>query len=264
MKYCPTCETRYDEEILRFCMKDGTPLVDEDEPKFVEMPSESFESPIDEDDPGEVTVIRKNIPVPPPPPSFDEEESFTEREASKPRIVVPMASEPAPRMQPAVQYQQPSKPNTFKVVVLTIIGTVSLLALGALGLWAFMRGTAETSNVNANANNANVNTNVNTNLGVDFNFNTNANFNTNSRTNSNVNVNSNTNTKTPTPTPTATPSPRPTDSPDATPSPTPTATRTPIPTPSPTTIIIRPGGSPTPRTTPRPATSLTPNRPGNN
>ena len=27
MKYCPTCNTRYDEEILRFCMKDGTPLV---------------------------------------------------------------------------------------------------------------------------------------------------------------------------------------------------------------------------------------------
>ena len=66
MKYCPTCETRYDEEILRFCMKDGTPLVNEDEPKFTEMPSESFDVPDVEDDPGEVTVIRKNVPVPPP------------------------------------------------------------------------------------------------------------------------------------------------------------------------------------------------------
>ena len=66
MKYCPTCETRYDEDILRFCMKDGTPLIDEAEPKFTEMPSASVE-PID-DDPGEVTVIRRKgeIPIPPP------------------------------------------------------------------------------------------------------------------------------------------------------------------------------------------------------
>lgn len=262
MKYCPTCETRYDEEILRFCMKDGTPLVDEDEPKFVEMPSESFESQIDDDDPGEVTIIRKNIPVPPPPP---EDEFFTEPETSKPRIVVPMAADPVPRPRPAAQYQQPARPNTLKVVVLTIIGTVSLLALGALGLWAFMRGTNDNANNgNINANIANMNTNVNTNLGVDFNFNTNANFNTNSRVNSNVNTNTNTNTRTPTPTPTATPTPRPTESPVDTPTPSPTATRTPLPTPSPTTIIIRPGGSPTPRATPRQPSSPTPNRPGNN
>ena len=39
MKYCPTCETRYDEDILRFCMKDGTPLLDEAEPNFIEMPA---------------------------------------------------------------------------------------------------------------------------------------------------------------------------------------------------------------------------------
>jgi hypothetical protein len=70
MKYCPTCETRYDEDILRFCMKDGTPLLDEAEPNFIEMPSENLEAPAvevpDEDDPSEHTVIRRNIPVPPP------------------------------------------------------------------------------------------------------------------------------------------------------------------------------------------------------
>ena len=54
MKYCPTCETRYDEDILRFCMKDGTPLLDEAEPNFVEMPSESLDvAEVDPDDPSE-------------------------------------------------------------------------------------------------------------------------------------------------------------------------------------------------------------------
>ena len=76
MKYCPTCETRYDEEILRFCMKDGTPLLEEEEPKFVAMPSESLDESL-EDDAGDVTVVRRNIPVPP------------EQESSRPRIIVP-------------------------------------------------------------------------------------------------------------------------------------------------------------------------------
>ena len=59
MKYCPTCKTRYDEEILRFCMKDGTPLVEEEEPNFVEMPSEGMKDlkMMMQD---EVTIIRKN------------------------------------------------------------------------------------------------------------------------------------------------------------------------------------------------------------
>jgi hypothetical protein len=217
MKYCPTCETRYDEEILRFCMKDGTPLVNEDEPKFTEMPSESFDVPEVEDDPGEVTVIRKNIPVPPPPPA--DEDEFLPREEPKPRIVVPMASEPV-RPRPTPQYQAPPKSNTLKVVVLTVIGTVSLLALGALGLWAFMRGTGSAANSNANNANVNANTdlNVNTNTGVNFNFNTNVN--SNLTTGVNTNANANLRTPTPSPTPTATPTasptatPRPSESPE--------------------------------------------------
>src|SRR5688572_7105402 len=80
MKYCPTCEARYDEEILRFCMKDGTPLLDVEEPQFVAMPSESVDEVV-EDDPGDVTVVRRNIPVPPDP------------QEDRPRIVVPTYEE---------------------------------------------------------------------------------------------------------------------------------------------------------------------------
>lgn len=161
MKYCPSCETRYDEEILRFCMKDGTPLIEEGEPKFTEMPSESLE-----DDPGEVTIIRRKGEVPIPPPVMDEagelqppdpeplpeEPVFRPKEVEAPRIVVPMQQPQVaqPRVVHQQQYQQPQKSNTLLVAVLTAFGTVVLLALGAGVVWFFMRDTSSNSNVNTN------------------------------------------------------------------------------------------------------------------
>lgn len=238
MKYCPTCKTRYDEEILRFCMKDGTPLLDEEEPKFVAMPSESM-GDVNDDDPGDVTVVRRNIQVPP------------ESEPGRPRIVVPTYEE-AKRQEAGarrIPYQAPPRQNTAKVVVLTILGTLAAIGVIGAGIW-FLRGdSAVNSNANVNMN-ANVNVNANTNLGIDTNFNFNLNSNFNSNTN--VNSNSNANVKTPTPTPTRTPSPTPSPTPDDEESPTPT--RTPVPTPQPT--IIRPGVSPTPRPLSTPSRNL--------
>jgi len=83
MKFCPTCETQYDEEILRFCTKDGTPLVDENQPNFTEMPSESFEA--SEADLGEETIVRYKppkdiLPEPDPQPEIERSEA--------PRIVI--------------------------------------------------------------------------------------------------------------------------------------------------------------------------------
>ena len=229
MKYCPTCNTRYDEEILRFCMKDGTPLLEEEEPKFSEMPSESLDEPAD-DEAGDVTVVRRNIPVPPEP------------ERERPRIVVPTYEES--REQPrarVVPQNLPRKSNTAKIVVLTILGTLAVLGVAAAGVFMLRRGNSADSNLNANVN-TNANVNANTNLGIDtnFNFNLNANFNSNTNANTNVNANVKTPTPTPKPSPSATPSPTPDD--DDT---TPTPTRSPLPTPQPT--IIRPGSSPTPR-----------------
>lgn len=224
-------------------MKDGTPLLEEEEPNFITMPSESIEENIEEDDPGEVTVIRRNPVVPPPPPTPDDDMVFEQKAAPSQRIVVPTFEEQVSRQARALPYQAPPKTNIFKVVVLTIVGTVAVLAVGFGGLLMLQRDNANNSNVNTNANLANVNTNLNTNLGIDanFNFNTSANFNTNVNTNTNANV------KTPTPTPKPSPSVTPTASPTPTPDEnanTPSPTRTPIPTPSP--IVIRPG-SPTPR-----------------
>jgi len=245
MKYCPTCETKYDEDILRFCMKDGTPLVDEEEPNFIAMPSESLESV--EDDPSEVTIVRKSTPIPPPAA----EPVFTPREQPGERIVVPTFDEPKRAAATAYRPTEPPRSNTLKVVVLTIFGTLFVLTLGALGFWGLQKlsgsNSNTNSNMNANVNLANENTNVNTNLGMDgnFNFNSVANF---DEDNSNHNTNSNSKTPTPTPSPTPRPSPSPTvtperddddDTPPPTPLPVPTRPlRTPLPTPTP--IIIRP------------------------
>ncbi len=244
MKYCPTCETRYDEEILRFCMKDGTPLLEEEEPHFVAMPSESLGEEVD-DDAGEVTVVRRNVPVPEPDPE-------------RPRIVVPTyeeAREQQARARVAPPYRPPTKSNTAKVVILTILGTLAVIGVAAMGLWLLQRDRSADSNLNANIDaNANANINANTNLGIDtnFNFNLNANFNSGPNLNTNVNVNANLKTPTPTPKPTPSATPAPTPDDDATPAPTPS--RTPIPTPEPT--IIRPGSSPTPRSVSTPNRNL--------
>lgn len=253
MKFCPKCEARYEEEILRFCMKDGTPLVSEEEPSFIEMPSGSIEGSGEDDDAGEITVIRRESAVPKPPPVIDEDFSFTPPRPSSPRIVVPMTPEAnipqRPRAVP--QYQPAPKPNTLKVVILTMFGTTTLLALGAGGFWFLQKDAAFNSNSNANANNVNVNMAVNTNLGAGsgFDFNTNANFAANS------NANANPATPTPTPKPSATPTP--TETPEAN-----TAAKTPSPTPSgspagtplslPSPVIIRPGPPPVPRPSPTP------------
>lgn len=261
MKYCPTCETRYDEDILRFCMKDGTPLIDEAEPKFTEMPSESAEL---DDDPGEVTIVRKKGEIPIPPPEMDEEGAFMPpepeyrpqepvfrpKQEQAPRIVVPMET-PAQHARVIPPYQPPPKSNTAKVVVLTIFGTITLLAVGALGFWAISRGLSSNGNSNANNANVNANVNINTNLGFDANFN----FNTGTF-NSSVNSNVNANVKSPTP------------SPKPSPSPSPSATATPDddvdqPTPTPRPSASVPTMMPTNRPSPTPPRMLPANRPSN-
>ncbi|MFL6468189.1 MAG: hypothetical protein ACJ72Z_09565 [Pyrinomonadaceae bacterium] len=262
MKYCPTCKTRYDEEILRFCMKDGTPLIEEGEPKFTEMPSASVEQ---EDDPGEVTIIRKKGEIPRPPPEMDEEGGFVPpepeyrpeepvfrpKQEQAPRIVVPMDQ---PRVHASViPPQQQPKSNTVKIVFLTIFGTLALLVVGALGFWAISRGLSDNGSMNANANNANANVNINTNLGFDSNFNFNG---SNSLFNANTTTNTNANVKSPTP------SPKPSPSPSPSPSATPEDDETPTPTPRPSGSV--PSMLPMNRPSPTPPRMLPANRPPSN
>ncbi len=208
MKFCPTCRTRYDEEILRFCTKDGTPLIEEKLPNFTELPSESVAGDEDEE-----TIVRRKPAVFPP-------NSPAEKPHSSPRIVIPTSEEktPLPPIQQQVRtnptvYQAAPKSNTGKVVLLTILGTVILLA-GAGGIfWMLQSENAGNANSNANANIYNVNTNppTNLNIGNSFNFNVGS---ANTNTNANLNTNVAIKTPTPTPKPTPTPTPKPTPSPD--------------------------------------------------
>ena len=231
MKFCPTCQTRYDEEILRFCTKDGTLLIEEETPVFTELPSESVV-----DDFGEETVVRRKTPATPEP---DPER------ISAPRIVIPTTEEQPQhvRTKTTASYRReplPQKSNTAKIVLLTVLGTVLLLA-GVGGIYWFLSNQNSTDanrNINVNANFNSIATNLNTNLNIDNSL---SNFNTNFNINANANTKVNANVKTPTPTPK--PSPSPTPSPTAnvnannansvTPTPSPSVTPKPSPSETP-------------------------------
>jgi hypothetical protein len=274
MKYCPTCQTEYDEEILRFCTKDGTPLVEDSQPNFTELPSVSAG---DEDDFGEETIVRQDKPAPiattpavTAPIDVDAPEIAADTavepivEKESPRIVIATREE---KRDQAVRPKQPAyyaptappKSNTALIVVTTIL--LTLVVLGGVGLlfWSF-NGSDKNANVNVNTNPPeNLNLNVNSNVNIpaanfDYNTNTNYNLSTNigstnigstniGTTNTNSNTKTPTPTRTPSPTPSPSPSASPTESPDATPRPTlaPTATRPPVATP---TTRTPPSGAP--------------------
>ncbi|MBV9215055.1 MAG: zinc ribbon domain-containing protein [Acidobacteria bacterium] len=227
MKHCPECGAEYTEDVIKFCTKDGAPLVEDTEPKFTALPSESSGLADDEPDFGEETVIRRKPAAP--------ANTFSEQQGE--RIVIP-AAEQTVRPRKTVAYTPPpQQPNTVKTVILTMIGTIFLLGLGALLFWFLQKD--KTANVNVNTNPPNSNLNSNFNAGFDSNFNFNASV---PNINSNYNFNLNSNIKSPTPTP----SPRP----SASISPTPTPGSSPTPRPTPTTM--RPSPTPTPRSGPRP------------
>ncbi len=241
MKYCPVCSERYDEEIIRFCTKDGTPLVDEAEPNFTALPSEAGE---DEDDFGQETIVRRKPLIP------DEQPIAYDPRGQSERIVIPTSQgqEPQVRARTAQGYVvPPPPPNTARTVFLTIVGTLFVLGIGTVIFWLLQKETPANLNVNINANQ---NTNLNTNLGFDSNFNFNADSNVNSNintiTNLNTNANTNTNTR---------PSPSPSPSPRLSPSPTPVQSVSPTPanspTPRPTSTRPPVNSQPTPVGTPR-------------
>ncbi|CAN5433909.1 hypothetical protein BH10ACI2_BH10ACI2_09620 [soil metagenome] len=258
MKYCPICDERYDEDVIRFCTKDGTPLVDDSQPNFTELPSQAVtESDIDF---GEETIIRrKPIAGTEIPPVYDLPPAE--------RIVIPtdqMKPDQTVRPRTTQAYYPPQQhSNTSKTVILTIIGTLAVLGVG-FGIFSFLQKEAPT-NVNINRNTIpNQNVILNTNLGFDsnFNFNTSANY----STNFNIPSNFNTNIKVATPTPT--PKPSPTLTPATTPSSSPSSTPNATPTPRPSLINspevnVKPSPTGTPRIGPRPP-PLVINRPAGN
>jgi ketosteroid isomerase-like protein len=190
MKRCPTCQRTYTDDTLRFCLQDGAPLITETQG------SAAVPDP-------EATVVSEARPgsrSEGPPPT----ELFNPRGAQT--IAIPASSQTAPPQSypPEMQERREAAPaarprNTVMVVVVTVVGTILILSLGALGLFAFLknRGDAERARVvntedNRPANNSNAPANNTTN-------------------NSNrANANANANTR-PSPTPSLIPTPSPVD-----------------------------------------------------
>lgn len=253
MKVCPICDTKFDDDIIRFCTKDGTPLVDAAEPTFIQRPSADIDGP--EDETGEITVVRRKEVVPPPPSIEELNRSVPVASPVTERIVIPTTddNEQNVRVRAAQVYYPPAAPaNTAKVVALTVFGTIAVISLGAILFWLLQKDKPANSNVNVNTNLGAFNGNLGANNALDnFNFNSAPNYNANYGSGANISTNFNTNFNVKTPTPT--PSPKP--SPSASPSPSPTddteATPTPRPSPRPTGSP-RPSVSPTPRMGPRP------------
>lgn len=199
MRYCPVCQERFDEEIIKFCTKDGTPLVEESTPNFVILPSENAEAA--GRDLGEETVIRRK----------QAEGSGISGSSGPERIVVP--TEQQVRSSRQVFYPPPEQPNTVKVIALTIIGTLVVLSFGAMLFWLFQ---PQAANINVNTSPINLNADLNTNLGFNSNFNFNTNYNANANyygSNYNFNFNFNAPLRSPTNTPTPKQSPSPSPSP---------------------------------------------------
>jgi TonB family protein len=245
MRYCPTCETKYDDEVIRFCTKDGTPLVDASKPSFTDnLPSDSV--PV-EDDLNEETVIRRNKPPVAAVPEIPDLDEDFEEDSSGARIVIDTASakaDEAPARPAPIGYVAPPPKQTSVglVIFFSVIGTL-IVVIGVIGIYLLL-SIRNAQDVNANVN---ANDNVNANENIDENFNSNELLDVNA----DFNANSNTNTSTPTPTPS--PSPSPTESPAAN-----TNTNVNLP-PGNSNIATPPATNSTPQ--PRPTFSASPTPP---
>ena len=275
MKICPKCQTEYDEEIIRFCTKDGAPLVDKGAPDFSDkMPSEASKPNI-EDDEGEKTIIRRKAPAPnagtqPLNPEAAGKTPKEEKSDSK-RMVISTSGDEGkaqgvrPKAAP-IRKEEPKKSNTAVIVLMSIIGTM-IVMLGAVGVYWYLT-LADDPDANSNLNiEENTNQDGNENYNADdFNINFNGNFedNTNANSNSNSNANAETPTPSPTKTPTPTPSPSPSASPTASPGDSNSNTNTGTPTITPTvTATPTPAPTKTPTPTPKPSPPSNTNTPVN-
>ncbi len=185
MKFCPSCQTEYEEEVMRFCPQDGTPLIEKSLPCFSSddiNTEESFnvennvEKTLVRHNRAEPTIVSTNHIVIPTEDSLHKAFSST--------LATPLLKES----------QQTS---VLSVVLLTAFGTTLLLAIGFFAGYMFSsyhRTTDPVTNSNTNTN-VSVNTktsNTKTNIAtIDIeNFSASANSNV-SRVNLGTNVSKN-------------------------------------------------------------------------
>jgi TonB family protein len=236
MKICPACSTNYTDDSLRFCMKDGSPLVSltdtpeiEDEPTIVAPPP-----------PAQTQIVA-------PPPTAQNRDQFTiSTDQPSQQQTPPISPAQAPRAQqtPTTRAKKRGS-NAALFVVLGLLSVVALLGAGALGAYLiFFNNRSEQALANTNLNANAVNQTVQNANSESLLPNVNASDNLNANFDANLNLNAN--QRTPTPTPTRTPSPTPTTNRNVN-----------------ANSTIAPGLSPTPQrlTTPAPTPIIAPTPP---
>jgi hypothetical protein len=129
MKYCPTCQITYADESLRFCLQDGTGLLNY--PGSAPAPTVDFSE--------KETVVRQN----PPAPTVD----YSEKETVV-RQNPPTADwQPARETRGAVTQPDVKKSNPLLMVI--AISLVMLVIFGGIGLgWLLLKDDKSLSNLN--------------------------------------------------------------------------------------------------------------------
>ncbi len=131
MKQCPSCQTKYTDDTLKFCLQDGTPLISPANPE-TEMPTVAFTDSETLVSPRQVE--RLDIPV----------------EKSNTRDWQPSQETQVSAFEP-----KPKKSNAFFIVALTAF-VMLLLFGGAIGTWFYLKNR-KTDVVQNNKNKAAIN-----------------------------------------------------------------------------------------------------------
>lgn len=145
MKRCPNCQTTYADDSLQFCLQDGTPLVG-----FQNQSTSDYET-----EPETLVIPKKVEQI-----RFDPPSSYQTNQSNwQPSQSLPIEREA-------------KKPNTAKVMILSVLGTILLLGLGGLGTWLYFNNRK--TQVAVNVNTARTNRPANTNAANNQNANANA------------------------------------------------------------------------------------------
>jgi hypothetical protein len=143
MKRCPTCQRAYPDDTLRFCLEDGTALVNvsaADSDATLLMDSASGEPP-----PTEI------LPMGSAPTVRAYDEGATLRRA-KPAATANQQARLTFNDLPNIATPATKPRNTTSVVAISVVATILLLGLGGLGAWLMLKDKSSS----ASGNNSNV------------------------------------------------------------------------------------------------------------
>ncbi|HVG33893.1 MAG TPA: hypothetical protein VM911_12470 [Pyrinomonadaceae bacterium] len=145
MKRCPTCQSTYTDDSLRFCLQDGTALVNASR-------SEGAGGPTIPDQ--EKTLLINSAGrggEEPPPTEILPSPPMPTLVAPRPHVTAPQQPRPTATGPKDATTAQGAKNNAL-VIPITIALTVLVLALAGIGAWLLFgnRESGRTGNVNAN------------------------------------------------------------------------------------------------------------------